>query len=104
MGIMRWLANLISPPIKGDENALWIYVRCARCGETISTRVDLRNDLSLKFGEEAGADTEDITYFCRKVLVGQERCYQRVEVELTFDQRRQLIDRQISGGEFIEEE
>jgi hypothetical protein len=36
--------------------------------------------------------------------MGEGRCFQRVEVQLTFDQNRNLIDRQISGGDFITEE
>jgi hypothetical protein len=43
-------------------------------------------------------------YFIRKTLVGSNRCFQRVEVTLYFDERRNLVDRQISGGEFIEPE
>jgi hypothetical protein len=31
-------------------------------------------------------------------------CFQRVEVELTIDARRRLLDRRISGGEFLEAE
>jgi hypothetical protein len=43
---------------------------------------------------------------CRELLtlVGSNRCFQRVEVTLYFDERRNLVDRQISGGEFIEPE
>ena len=38
------------------------------------------------------------------MLVGGTGCFQRIEVELTFDKYRKLLDRQISGGEFIEAE
>jgi hypothetical protein len=34
--------------------------------------------------------------------MGDTGCYQRVEVELTFDPQRRLLDRQVSGGEFVE--
>jgi hypothetical protein len=60
--------------------------------------VDLYNDLSPIYNETG------VTYFCRKVLIGQQHCYQKVEVEMSFDERRQLTDRQISGGSFISEE
>lgn len=98
MGLLKKLAELFAPAQREDEYAYWVNVQCNRCGEKLSTRVDLRNDLSLNYGDDEG----DATYFCRKVLVGTERCFQRIEVELTFDQKRRLLDRQISGGKFVE--
>jgi hypothetical protein len=88
-----------SSPGRQEENAIWIYVRCGRCGEKIRTRVDLRNDLSIEYGE--GGPT---TYFTRKVIIGEQRCYQPIEVELIFNERRQIINQEISGGEFITKE
>lgn len=97
MGLFKKISDLFSSPGAQDDSAYWLYVKCSRCGEAIHTRIDMRNDLSMSYGS-AQADT---TYFCRKVLMGEKRCFQRIEVELTFDHRRQLIDRQIHGGEFI---
>jgi hypothetical protein len=37
-------------------------------------------------------------------LIGEGHCFQRVEVELTFDGTRRLIHREISGGQFVNEE
>jgi len=44
-----------------------------------------------------------MSYFIRKVLIGDKYCFERIEVELTFDGSRKLVDRQISGGEFIDQ-
>jgi hypothetical protein len=77
-----------------------IYIRCARCGELINARVDLRNDLSVQFGNKGEADH----YFTRKSLVGSSQCFERVEIELTFDANRKLIGRNIIGGEFLSED
>jgi hypothetical protein len=98
MGLFKKLSGMFSPARKDDERAYWLNVQCARCGEKIKARVDLYNDLSPIY-EESG-----VTYFCRKVLIGQEHCYQKVEVEMTFDERRKLTERQIHGGTFIAEE
>jgi hypothetical protein len=100
MSFLKKLANLFAEPASGSDTAIWIYVRCGRCGEKIRSRVDLLHDLSVNYGER-DADT---TYFTRKALMGEQRCYQLVEVELTFDHRHQLTDRKIKGGEFITEE
>jgi phage FluMu protein Com len=99
MGFLQKLSKLILPPQKEDFN-YWIKVKCSKCGEIIRTRVDLRNDLSLRFDDKGKK-----TYFCRKVLLGagKQYCFQSVEVTLTFDANRNLIERTISGGEFLEE-
>jgi hypothetical protein len=87
-----------------------VYVQCQRCGETIRGRVDLLNDLSIDYGVVEGEDGEttapsdEVRYFCRKGLIGEQRCYQTVEIELTFDKNHRLIDQKIKGGKFIEEE
>ena len=100
MSFLKRISELFSSSGAGDDSAYWLYAKCKRCGESIRTRVDLHNDLSVNYGEGG----EGTTYFCRKVLIGQEQCFQRIEVQLTFDQGRKLIDRQISGGDFITED
>ena len=77
----------------GDADALWIYVRCKRCGEVIKTRIDLRSSLSMA---DAGG------YVANKTLIGGgQLCFQRIEVTLHFNESRQLVDREITFGEFI---
>jgi hypothetical protein len=68
-------------------------VRCSRCGEVIEGRVNLANDLSMN--DEGG-------YLVRKVLMGSGRCFQQIEVTLRYDSARQLQDKEISGGKFVE--
>jgi hypothetical protein len=99
MSFLKKLVNLFAGSASRDVSAYWIYVRCSRCGENIKSRVDLIHDLSINYGEREA----DTTYFTRKALMGEQHCYQMVDVELTFDHRHQLIDRQIKGGEFITE-
>ena len=83
-----------------DPMAYWVYVRCATCGEPLKARVDLRNDLSAEFGETR----VDTVYVTRKVVIGSGRCHAPVEVKLTFDWRRNLLRREISGGSFLTEQ
>jgi len=82
----------------GDSRNYWVNVRCKRCGEVITSRIDLFNDLSKDF--ETGQ------YMTRKVLIGsgEARCFQKIEVTLIFDKNKRLIDRSISGGDFLEPE
>jgi hypothetical protein len=70
-------------------------VRCQRCGEVIKTRLDLHNSLSR--ADEGG-------YVVNKTLMGRQRCFQRIEVTLKFDEDRHLVEREIMRGEFISAE
>ena len=100
MGFLKKFSDYLSS--SGSEkgtNALWVVVKCSRCGEIIRTRVDLRNDLSIDYSAQSGA----AQYFCRKTLIGESRCFQRVDVSLTFDKDRHLVDRSITGGDFVDE-
>jgi hypothetical protein len=36
------------------------------------------------------------------VIIGGGHCFQQIEVQMRFDTKRQLVDRQISGGDFID--
>lgn len=74
------------------DEGYWIYVRCSRCHEVIKTRIDLQNSLSQS--DEGG-------YVIHKTLVGSRLCFERIEVTLTFDHNRRLLDRDVAHGEFI---
>jgi len=100
MRFLKRLSNPFSAPGKPGDYVYWITAKCNRCGEIIRARVDLRNDLSINYGDR----DEDTTYFCRKMLIGSQQCYQQIEIELTFDARRKLIQQEIRGGKFVEED
>ncbi|RME73433.1 MAG: hypothetical protein D6784_11940 [Chloroflexi bacterium] len=96
MGFLKSVKSLFSGSGRsGDESAYYVYVRCRRCGEPIKSRIDLYNDLSLR--DEGG-------YWVHKTLMGRRHCFERIDVTLYFDDRRQVIDRQISRGTFISAE
>ena len=92
---MSFLKNLFSGTSAKPEKHFYTFnVKCKRCGEIIVGRVDLDNDLSL--------NDEGDGYIVRKGLMGANRCFQQIEVELKFDSTRQLQERTITGGEFLE--
>jgi len=95
MSFFDRLKTLITPSSQ-DRNSYWVYARCKRCGEVISSRVNLMNDPS--------QDYETGQYTVHKVLVGdgRHRCFQRIEITLAFDKNKKLIDRSITGGEFLD--
>ena len=93
MGFFDALKALFGGGSSGhSDEGYWIYVRCRRCGEVIKTRLDLLNSLALN--DEGG-------YTTTKTLVGNRLCFERIEVTLTFDENRRLLEREIVHGDFI---
>ena len=98
MSFLKKLSNLFSGSGGQSDRNYWITVKCNRCGDVVQGRVDMHNDLSVQYNDGA------TTYFCRKVLMSDGGlCFQRMEVELTFDAKRNLLDRTVSGGQFVDE-
>ena len=92
---MSFLKNLFSStPAQPEKHYHTFNVKCRRCGEIIEGRVDLDNDLSL--------NDDGSGYIVRKGLIGGNRCFQQIEVELNFDSSRQLTEKTITGGTFVE--
>jgi hypothetical protein len=98
MSFLKKISSMFSSPARSDERAYWIYARCNRCKEVLKARVDLYNDLSIDY------DGDQMSYYCRKVLMGTSRCFQQIEVSLKFDQNRRLVNSQVVGGQLISRE
>lgn len=93
MNLLQKLFGSSAP--KSAQHVYTFSVKCKRCGEIIEGRVDLNNDLSGEYGE--GGDI----FHARKILIGENRCFQRMEVELKFTSNRELIEQHVTGGDFI---
>jgi hypothetical protein len=97
MGFLNKITSSLCRGAIRRGDAHWEYVRCSQCGERIPVRVDLRHELTPRYREAEGA------YFVRKGVIGSgdTRCFQTIDVELTFDAQKRLISREIHGGAFI---
>ncbi len=100
---MRWLKRFLSLTFRSRQpsnTALWLYVRCNRCGEAIQVRVDRRYDLASEWrdpGEPGPA------YTMHKDIVG-ESCFQRISVDVGFDAGFKIVEQRIRGGTFLTED
>jgi hypothetical protein len=93
---MGFLKKLFSGGSAKPESRFYAFsVKCKRCGEVIEGRVDLSNDLSVEY------EGDNEVYYVRKVLMGGNKCFQRVEAEFKFSSARELIERHVTGGEFV---
>lgn len=96
--LQKLRASLSSSSAPASSRALFpVAVRCRRCGELLTIQVNLANDLS--------QDYQRNVFFVRKLISGSgaNRCFQQIEVQLTFDADKHLLDREISGGVFVDE-
>lgn len=94
---MGFLKKLFSgTPAKQEKHYYVFQVKCNRCGEIIEGRVDLDNDLSVEFEDDREV------FHVRKGLIGTNRCFQQMEVEMKFNSSRQLIEKDVQGGIFVE--
>ena len=94
---MNFLKNLFQGgSAKPEKRYYTFHVKCNRCGEVIEGRVDLDNDPSLDY------EGNSTVYFVRKGLVGNNRCFQQIEVEMKFTPARTLIEQQAQGGTFVD--
>jgi DNA-directed RNA polymerase subunit N (RpoN/RPB10) len=94
---MNFFKNLFSPPRPAGKFHTFA-VKCNRCGEIIHGQVNVNNEPSLEIDEHGKT-----FYSCRKVLIGNQHCFERIEVIFKFDESRRILDKEISGGEFVEE-
>jgi hypothetical protein len=81
-----------------DDRALHLYIKCQRCGSPVHVRVDLHNDLSAEYGDDAAEG-----YQLNKEVM-DDRCFRLMHAELQFDAQRREVSRAIEGGSFISAE
>lgn len=92
---MNFLKKLFGSSPQTQRNDFTFTVKCKRCAEEIQGRIDLANDLSAEYEDDKEF------YYSRKVLMGEKRCFQRIEVQFKFSANKTLLDKDIFGGEFI---
>lgn len=98
MSLLDRISRLFKPrPQRFESTFHHFTVRCNRCGELIEGKINVYNDPSVEYSEGGKP-----TYFCRKVLMGAGHCYQQIDVTFRFDAAKKVIERTVSGGEFVD--
>ncbi|MCI0347440.1 MAG: hypothetical protein L0221_18685 [Chloroflexi bacterium] len=96
MGFLDALKSLLGGGAATDRGALYLYVRCSRCGDVVRVRINMANELQQDFGEADGV----AGYSLRKGVVDS-KCFRPIQVAVKFDGRRRETSREIEGGEFV---
>ncbi len=95
---MNFFKKMLTRPPSNSGKFHIFAVKCKRCGEIIHGQVNVNNEPSQEYDENGR-----LYFVCRKVLVGNQLCFQQIEVIFKFNEMRGLLDRQITGGEFVDE-
>lgn len=100
--LVQGLQRIFATAPNGDTGAapaLRLRVQCARCGETITTRIDKANDLLCEYPDELPEDEapHPIGYTLHKELVGRE-CQNLVHLTMHFNDHRRATRHEIEGG------
>ena len=95
MSLLDNLKALFRPAGRGEGPAMWLYVRCARCGTPLAVRVDLRN--------EPSPDYENDGYVLVKEMMDA-KCFQLMRAEVQFDAQKHVTSKTIDKGTFITRE
>lgn len=89
MGFVDQLKKLFgSQPGRQPDQGLYIYVKLERTGEVVRLRLSPQHELN---SDEAGG------YVSHKSIIGP-RTFGRAEATFRFDERRALVDTEITGG------
>ncbi len=94
---MNFLKRLFSGGGSVPPGGMFFYIRSRRSGEIIQLRLDL-NQLTPEYENERVSG-----YYTHKTLVGQ-RSFERLEAEFQFDPNKRLLEKTVSGGEFVTRE
>lgn len=100
MGFLNRIASFLRGSGDQERGVYRTTVRCSRCGEEIPVRINLSRELTPHYGDEEAA------YYVNKGVVGsgENRCFQTIDVRLTFDAQKRLVSREISGGVLVSED
>ncbi|MCD6256771.1 hypothetical protein J7J45_01750 [Candidatus Aerophobetes bacterium] len=100
MGIFDKIAARMKQAAEKRREADFITfkVKCGKCGEEITVRVNRRTDLQnlyLEPGEQGAA------FNLKKEILGK-KCPNLIRIDVDFDRNYRVIAKEISGGTFIE--
>lgn len=93
---MGFLKKLFGGEQKGeyrDQQGIYLYVECDRCGDRLRLRVDKKYDLN----------RDDRGYIWRKTIVDN-KCFRPMETTVHFDRNYAVVEQEIEGGHYITRE
>jgi len=99
---MGFWSKLISKLKKGlvaekEADFLSFNVKCDKCGEEVTIRVNKRTDLQSLYKESGEPGP---AYTLAKEILGK-KCPNLIRINVDFNRNHQILSQNISGGKFI---
>jgi hypothetical protein len=80
------------------DRGLYIYIRCNRCQDVVQVRLNMANDVQQEYVE----NSDDVAGFTVTKGVVDSKCFRPMTLTMRFDRRRNELEREVEGGEFVE--
>ncbi len=82
-----------------EQNVMFLYVKCNRCGEKIKVRIVKSTDLLYNYNKPQG----DVGYTLRKEILGN-KCPNLIYAYAEFDKNKKMLSLDVNGGISIKPE
>jgi len=95
MNLLKKISELLFGNRNGelkDPHGIYFYVKCATCGAPVRIRADKRHDLMRDY------DSGDLVWN-KEIMDGA--CFQLIHATVHFNPAYRIIEKEITGGEFI---
>jgi len=79
--------------MKEDQDVIFLYVMCNKCGEKIKVRIVKGTDLLYNYNQPQG----EVGYTLRKEILGN-KCPNLIYAYAEFDRNKKMLTLDISGG------
>ncbi|HHV62634.1 MAG TPA: hypothetical protein GXX51_08360 [Firmicutes bacterium] len=90
-----------APAGGSDRNAVWVYVKCRKCGEVVALR--LRKTDEIQRDCDGVCSSPGAVFFVRKEVMGT-RCFNRMDLLVEFDANYRVVGSKVTGGELASRE
>jgi hypothetical protein len=82
-----------------EEDIIYLYIKCDRCGENIKVRITKSTDLLYNYNEPIG----EVKYTLRKEILGS-KCPNLIYAFAKFDKNKNMLNLDVKGGTSITQE
>ncbi|SFL06645.1 hypothetical protein [Halanaerobium salsuginis] len=98
MGLLATLKNIFMGSNNNGGNLITIYVKDNKCGNKMKLLFRKSYDIQKVYEDE-----RDAAFEIKKVIVC-DNCYNKLQLELEFDRKYNIIKQKLENGEIITEE
>ncbi|NPV81240.1 MAG: hypothetical protein HPY52_13375 [Firmicutes bacterium] len=89
--------------VANDRNAVWIYVKCKKCGEIVPLRLRKTDEIQRDCDNVCSAP--GAVFFVHKEVMGKStKCFNRMDLFVEFDCAYRVVGANITNGELVSRE